>query len=180
MNLKKYYPFIIPAISLFLVLFLAFRWYNLRIQRDNDLDTDGVDIEDLTEEDEIVIGTPDATTVTLEPEEEEPASGQVRYRLTDDRLLFSVAADLPKEEAALYQTWVSTDEQEAFQKAFTLEYSKGGYTGSASVSQDQLPLEIVVSRQSDPEVEEIERELLRGVIENDDLEKELEAEEDLE
>jgi hypothetical protein len=172
MNFKKYSPFIIPIISLFLVLFLAFRWYNLRTQRDQDNLFDEVEIENLTEEDQIVIGAPDASTIQLEPEDEDLASGQVRYRMIDDRMLFSVSADLPKDEAFTYQVWISPEEEDFYQKAFALTYSKGGYTGSASVSRDQLPLEVVVSRETDPDDQEIEQELLRGMIIDDETNQE--------
>jgi len=172
MNFKKYSPFIIPIISLLLVLFLAFRWYNLRTQRDQNNLFQEVEIENLSEKDQIVIGAPDTSTVQLKPEDESLASGQVRYRFVDDRLLFSVSADLPQEEAVTYQVWISPKDEGFYQKAFVLTYSKGGYTGSASVSRDQLPLEVVVSREADSNDQEIEQELLRGLIVDDETNQE--------
>ena len=168
MNLKKYTPFIIPTISLLLVLFLAFRWYNLRTQRDNDLRFGEVEIEDLTEEEtEVVIGAPDTSTVELEAEDEQLAAGQVRYRIDDERVLFNVIAELPLDDSAIYQAWISTRDQEIFQRAFVLQLSKGGYMGSASISKEQLPLEIIVSRETESQPEEIGEELLRGEIQEE-------------
>ena len=164
MNLKKYYPFIIPVVSLLLVIFLAFRWYNLRTQRDKDLKFNEVKIENLTPQDQIVIGSPDTSTVSLKPENEELATGQVRYRIVDERVLFSVSADLAQIDKGAYQVWISTKDQVIFQKAFVLEYGKGGYVGSASVSKEQLPLEIIVSQELTVDDQIIEQELLRGVI----------------
>jgi hypothetical protein len=92
--------------------------------------------------------------------------------MIDDRMLFSVSADLPKDEAFTYQVWISPEEEDFYQKAFALTYSKGGYTGSASVSRDQLPLEVVVSRETDPDDQEIEQELLRGMIIDDETNQE--------
>lgn len=178
MNFKKYSPFIIPAISLLLVLFLAFRWYNLRTQRDKDEQLQEVKIEDLTAEEEIVIGSPDTSTVQLEPENDDLVSGQIRYRLDENRVLFNVAADLPQDETVTYQVWVSSEDQEFFQKAFVLQYNKGGYTGSASLLRDELPLEIVVTREMNPGDQEIEQELLRGVIQDEDTDV-LDSETDL-
>jgi hypothetical protein len=168
MNLKKYTPFIIPTISLLLVLFLAFRWYNLRTQRDNDLRFGEIEIEDLTEEEtEVVIGAPDTSTVELEAEDEQLAAGQVRYRIDDERVLFNVLAELPLDDSAIYQAWISTRDQEIFQRAFVLQLSKGGYMGSASISKEQLPLEIIVSRETESQPEEIGEELLRGEIQEE-------------
>jgi len=44
-----------------------------------------------------------------------------------------------------------------------LEYSKAGYIGSASVPADVLPVEVVVSAESDLTLEDA---VLRGLIEN--------------
>lgn len=165
MNLKKYYPFIVPAIALILVIFLAFRWYNLRTQR-QDMANEDIQIETLTEEEEreIVQGTEDVSTVPLESEVEEPIRGQVRYRVQDDRVLVNVSADLPQEEG-VYQVWVKPEDAEEPRAAFELTMNKGGYTGSGSLSADLLPLEVIVSQEMSPEDVTLETALLRGTIE---------------
>lgn len=164
MKLKQYYPFIVPTISLLLVLFLAFRWYNLRTQRDSEADITQVEIESLTQEElQIVQGTEDVNTVELEPEPEEPALGQVRYRLEDDRVLVTVSADLPELKESYYQVWFASQEKQP-QQAFRLELTKAGYLGSASISKDELPLEVIVTDQSNTDENEVGRQLLRGEI----------------
>lgn len=176
MNLKKYSPFIIPVISLLLVLFLAFRWYNLRTQRDQDNLFDEVEIENLTEEDQIVIGAPDTSTIQLDPEDEELVSGQVRYRLNDEKMLINVFAELPKDDSYTYQVWISPEDKDSLQKAFVLTYSKSGYTGGAAIPRDQLPLELIVSKEANPTDQEIEQELLRGMIIDDEITQDTELE----
>ncbi len=171
MNVKKYYPFIIPTIALLLVVVLAFRWYHLRTSRQNaeqDLD---IQIENLTEEEmQIVRGTEDVSTVPLEPEEpEEFVAGQVRYKLQDDRLLVTINAELPQTDQT-YQVWLQAEDADVPQKAFVLAYGKGGYMGSASLSTENLPLELIVSQETNVADMEIEQELLRGRIEADVVE----------
>lgn len=164
MKLKQYYPFIVPTVSLLLVLFLAYRWYNLRTQRDSDADITQVEIESLTPEElQIVQGTDDVSTVELESEPEEPAVGQVRYRMEDDRILVTVSADLPELEESYYQVWFAADEKQP-QLVFRLDLSKAGYLGSASVSKEELPLEVIVTDQSGVGENEVGRQLLRGEI----------------
>ncbi len=176
MNLKKYYPFIVPTISLLLVLFLAFRWYSLRTDRDLNDDINQVEIENLTQDEvELVQGVEDVSTVDLEQEGEELASGQVRYKIEDDRTLINVTAVLPEEgDDADYQVWFIASGKRA-QQAFSLELTKAGYVGSASVPIDQLPLEVVVTDQVGAAEGEMGVQLLRGVIEADEI-----AEEELE
>ncbi len=170
MKLKQYYPFIVPTISLLLVLFLAFRWYNLRTQRDMKADITDVEIETLTPEElQIVQGTDDVSTVELEPEAEEPVIGQVRYRVEDDRVLITVSADLPTLESSYYQVWLAAEDKQP-QLAFRLQSTKAGHLGSASVRTDQLPLEVIVTDQMNVGEEEVGRQILRGLIEVEEAE----------
>jgi len=167
MQLKKYYPFIVPTIALLLVLFLAFRWYNLRTQRDADLDRTSVEIENLTaDEIEIVRGTEDVSTVNLEAEDDEQlAIGHVRYKIQGDKVLLNVSAELQQLESGVYQVWLKTETASQAQKAFILAYGKGGYMGSAALTIEELPLEIIVSREINTIDDEIEVKLLRGLLE---------------
>ncbi len=163
-NLKKYYPYIFPAIALLLVLFLAFRWYNLRTQRDQTPTNGQVEIENLTpeEQEEIVQGANDTTTVNLEGEA--TASGQVRYSVKDDRVVFSVSAALEKLTDGVYQVWVKPQDQEQH-KAFELDYGKGGYTGSAALAADNMPFEVILSKELNSADNQMEMVILRGKVE---------------
>ena len=164
MNLKKYYPFIFPAIALIIVAFLAFRWYNLRTQRDQVAEQSEVQIENLTEEEQqIVQGTDGAETVDLEGEEGQ--TGEVRYSLSDGRVLFSVNANLEDVELGGYQVWLQPKGADQMQKAFILDRSKGGLMGSGAVSQDLLPFEVIVSREENLDDDTLEQEVLKSKIE---------------
>ncbi|HQM15877.1 MAG TPA: hypothetical protein PLM16_01575, partial [Candidatus Woesebacteria bacterium] len=66
MKLKQYYPFVVPTISLALVLILAFRWYNLRTKRTAPTEITQVEIENLSQDDlKIIQGADDVSTVEL-------------------------------------------------------------------------------------------------------------------
>ena len=166
MNLKKYYPFIFPAIALVIVAFLAFRWYNLRTQRDQAPEQSELQIENLTEdEQDIVQGTDGAETVELQGEGETISTGQVRYSLSDNRVLFSVNANLEEIETGGYQVWLQPEGTDQMQKAFILSEGKGGLMGSGAVSQDLLPFDVIVTREENLDDDTLEQELLRSTIE---------------
>ncbi len=162
MKFKKYYPFIFPAIALILVLFLAFRWYNLRTQRNQQEEQESPLIENLTEEEmeQIVQGDESVQTIELEGE----GTGQVRYTITDDRVLFSVSANLDRDAAGTYQVWIQQPEAAQADKAFILDYGKGGFMGSASVPADQLPFDLVISLEENVADDTLEQEILRAAV----------------
>lgn len=164
--MKKLYPYIFPAVALLFVLFLLFRWYNLRTQREGmtSLLSDGVEIENLdpSEASNFLKGADDYMTVSLDGEE--GMIGEIRYEIVDERISFSVSAVLPKLSEGEYQVWLKETDGEGMRKGFVLEYLKGGYIGSAAISADTLPFKVVVSKEmaSDAELEEV---ILKGVIE---------------
>lgn len=174
--MKKFLPFIFPAAALLVVAFLAFRWYqeNTRLTGQMTEFAQGVEIEELTEAERtsVLRGVGDFTTVELEqPEaedEEAPtvtANGQIRYDLFEDKVRFSVTAALPDPEEGFYQVWLKDLDSEAVRRAFRLELGKSGYMGSAAISSETLPFEVLVSRES-VEVSAPTQVLLKGVIEN--------------
>lgn len=164
MKVKQYYPFIVPTISLLLVLFLAFRWYNLRTQREGISDVTQVEIENLTQDELLVVqGANDVSTVDLESESGEPALGQIRYKVDGDRVLITVNADLPGEEGSKYQVWF-TESEKLPQPAFALEKTKAGYLGSASIDLDRLPLELTITNQAGSIDNQMGKQLLKGMI----------------
>ena len=166
-RLKQFLPFIFPTAAIILVVILAFRWYRLRSEQIGKISefAQGVEIEDLTEAERnsTLSGVKDVETLELQSEQES-AMGEVRYELSDDKVKFSVAASLPEEEVAHYQVWLKEVDGQAIRKAFALEMLKGGYTGSAAISTETLPFEVVVSKEmvDDNLMEQI---LLRGILE---------------
>ena len=161
--MQRIYPYIFPAVALLFVLFLLFRWYSLRTQREGltSLLDEGTMIEELDSTNGLTAGVDDYDMVELEGED--PAYlGEVRYEIVDGQLLFSVSASLPTPDSGFYQVWLRQDD--AQRRAFMLEYAKGGYMGSASIDAGTLPLEVVVSRElSDDNL--LEEVLLTGTIE---------------
>lgn len=163
--MQKIYPYIFPAVALLFVLFLLFRWYNLRTSREGmtSLLNEGVTINELTEDEKsnLMMGAGDYEIAELTGED--PAMmGEVRYEIRDGELLFSVNATLPVDNSR-YQVWLRQTEGAAQRKAFALTYSKAGYIGSAVLDAGTLPLEVVVSREAtdDAILEEV---LLTGTI----------------
>ena len=163
--MQRFLPFIFPAIALVVVAFLAFRWYGDRTTRTGDIGQfgEGVEIEELSdaERQKVMRGALDLKTVTLQGTGE--TTGQVRYEIVDGKVRFSVSADLPEIDRGLYQVWLKDVDSAATKKAFTLDMGKGGYTGSAAISEDTLPFEVLVTRElaDDNTPEDV---LLRGII----------------
>ncbi|NCN87657.1 MAG: hypothetical protein GW941_02045, partial [Candidatus Pacebacteria bacterium] len=60
---------------------------------------------------------------------------------------------------------------EAIRRAFTLEYIKGGMSGTAAISSETLPFEIIVSKDSAEAIQPSEV-ILKGLVE---VEEEVEA-----
>jgi hypothetical protein len=163
--MKKFLPFVFPAIALAVILFLGFRWYNARTERTGQVSDfgEGVEIEDLsgTEQNKILKGVGDFKKVELKGEGEN--MGEIRYEIKDGKVRFSVMATLPELTEGEYQVWLKKVGGEETRKAFVLESGKSGYVGSAAIDETLLPLDVIVSKELRPDttVEEI---LLTGTL----------------
>lgn len=164
--MKKFLPFVFPAIATVIVLLLAWRWFSLRTQKDDTSApfAEGVEIENLSQSEvsDSLTGVGDYETVDMVAEDES-SMGDIRYEIKDGRVTLSVMANLPELEEGVYQVWFKEIDGEALRRAFTLEMSKGGYLGSAAISESVLPFEVLVSREmvTDDIVEQV---LLRGTV----------------
>jgi hypothetical protein len=163
--MKKVLPFIFPLVALIIVVFLAYRWYNLNTTTRNGQINEvgeGVEIQDLSpdEASNILRGVGDFKQVELKGADE--AVGSVRYEVKDGKVRFSVTADVPGLNNGRYQVWIKSGDQPA-QKAFVLEASKGGYMGSAAVSATTLPFDVIVTRESTDD-ETMETTVLQGNV----------------
>ncbi len=175
--MKRFTPFIFPAIVFLIVAFLVWRWYDLRAERAAQrLDFgEGVEIENLSdaEQEAVRTGAGDFETVALERTESadgqaplagmENAAGVFRYEVQDDRVVFSVMAELPESSDGMYQVWLKEVDGETTRKAFSLEMGKGGYEGSAAVASELLPFEVLVTKEMTDD-ETAEAVILRGVV----------------
>ena len=182
--MKRYLPFVFPAAAVLVVVFLTYRWYSHNTTGVGQISefAEGVEIEELTDDEQINVnrGVGDISTVQLQPvmqtsQEGEAdseddtndmtstASGQVRYETVDGKVRFSIMAALPEPEMGQYQVWLKAVDSDAIRKAFTLEMGKGGYMGSAAISANTLPFEVLVSLESG-ESTIPSNILLRGVV----------------
>jgi hypothetical protein len=166
-RLKRLLPFIFPTAAIVLVIILGVRWFRLRQERTGQISefAEGIEIEDLTDD---ITQEPLSEAEDLESQElmnetdDESVMGQVRYELDDERIHFSVFANLPETDAT-YQVWLQDLTGESRRPAFVLSRLKGGYIGSAAISVETLPFEVIVSKEAvlDNQPEQI---MLRGII----------------
>ncbi len=166
--MKKYTPYIFPLVVLSVVFLLVFRWYSMRTQRmDDNQFAEGVEIENLSEEEiaKSISGVGDYESVDLEPSNAD-ALGVVRYEFKDDKVRFSVMANLPDSETG-YKVWLKEVNGNSMREVFSLVPGKGGYIGSAALPAELLPFEIIVSEATSAE-EAKESNVLRGTLEAED------------
>ena len=163
--MKKYTPYIFPLVVLSVVFLLVFRWYGMRTQRlEQDLFAEGVEIENLSEGELVksINGVGDYDSVELSSESED-SRGVIRYEIKDDKVGFSVMANLPESDED-YRVWLKEVDGEAMREVFTLVEGKGGYVGSAALPSALLPFEVIVSEEIDA-MDVMETNILKGVIE---------------
>ncbi len=167
--MKKFIPFIFPAAAILIILILAFRWYSMRTSQTETPApfAEGVEIENLTdtEENEVARGVGDYKSVEMSnSSENETDLGTIRYEIKDGKVRLSVLATLPElTDGGVYQVWFKEVNGEAIRKAFTLEMSKGGYIGSASISSEVLPFEVIVSKEMTQD-DTLEETVLSGTV----------------
>lgn len=172
--MKKLLPFLFPLTSLAIVMFLAFRWYSNRTDRGNITPfAENVALEELTSEESTLAlgGAGDFETIEMVSEGENEETGKVRYEVSEGKVKFSVTANLENSQDENYQVWLKDPNSEAIRRAFTLEYIKGGMSGTAAISSETLPFEIIVSK--DPaEANQPSEVILKGLVK---AEEEVEA-----
>lgn len=149
--MKKFLPFVFPALALLIVMFLAYRWFDLK---DNTMDkkdvlSEGVQIEELSQEEQnsFLQGMDDYKSKDLKPLADTEGMGTIRYDIKDNVIKFNVQAELPELTSGIYQVWLKSPDSGVLRKAFVLESTKGGFAGSAAISAETLPFEVVVSKE---------------------------------
>jgi hypothetical protein len=166
--MKKLLPFLFPLTSLAIVMFLAFRWYSNRTDRGNITPfAENVALEELTTEESSMAlrGVGDFETIEMDSEGED--TGKVRYELNEGKVKFSVTANLENSQDESYQVWLKDPNSESIRRAFTLEYIKGGMSGTAAISSETLPFEIIVSKDSAASKQPTEI-ILKGLVESEE------------
>lgn len=165
--MKKIYPYILPGIALLLVMFLAYRWYTARNTSNAGKLADfaaGTELSDLSEADMNSLKKPAKDLNTVELQGDPDTRGEIRYEIKDGKVNFSVNADLPEQKGGAYQVWLKEMNGDKKKKAFVLVSSKSGWMGSAAISADTLPFEVVVTDEKTND-ETMERTILKGVVE---------------
>ncbi|MDA1079095.1 MAG: hypothetical protein O2840_00160 [bacterium] len=174
-TVKKYTPYVFPLLVFLLVFFLVFRWFQLRNQRaNNELNfSEGIQIENLSEDEQrsMLQGAGDFDTVELAQEnaaegdgaamEKPEATGLIRYEVVDNKLRFSVIVTAMGNEE--YHAWLHDTDTNELSHAFDLVAGKGGLVGTAAISTDLLPVEVVVSTSAD-KATVLENVVLRGML----------------
>lgn len=162
--MKKYTPYVFPLVVMSILFMLVFRWYTLRAERSEyALLGEGIEIENLSQEELVksITGVGDYESVTLDSQDPD-YTGVVRYEIKDEKIRFSVMANLP-ETTQEYSVWLKAADGTAMRQVFALVAGKGGFIGSAALPSQLLPLEVIVSTQDEPESADVEY-LLRGTI----------------
>jgi hypothetical protein len=148
--MKKLLPFVFPLIALVIVIFLALRWYNAKTIRPEGKLTDfgeGMKIEDLSPaQTKQHTSAKDVKSVEFKAEGQTEGRGEVRYDLQDGKVYFTVSTNLPEYKDGEYQVWLKAVDSDAKRKAFVLTNEKGGYMGSAAISSETLPFEVLVTK----------------------------------
>lgn len=148
-KLQDLLPYVFPLLAVIFVGIMFARWYQARTATtptgllDPDFAVESLSAE---EQNSIIKGATDSNTVEMQGDE--AAMGEVRYQVADGKLSFTVTANLPAAEEE-YAVWLTDEAKQTRKRVFNLSYSKAGYVGSAMVSADVLPVQVVVSKASD-------------------------------
>lgn len=175
--MKKYTPYIFPLVVLGIVFMLVFRWYTLRSERmEYSILGEGVEIENLSQEELVnsIQGVGDYDSVDLSSDNPEN-TGMIRYEVKEDKVRFSVMANLP-EPTTEYRVWLKETDGTAMREVFILTAGKGGYIGSAALPSELLPFEVIISESADAKMA-AEENVLSGTIEAESVETEVLEEE---
>jgi len=151
-KLQSLLPYLFPLIAIILVVVMFARWYKGKTAEapvsllDSQLEVESLPAQ---MQDSIIKGATDYKMLNMIGVDQ--AVGELRYQIKDDKLSFTVTANLPssKEE---YAVWLSDMDGTAKKRVFN---SKAGYVGSAMVSDDILPVKVLVSKASDLMLEDI-------------------------
>lgn len=148
-KLQNLLPYLFPLIAIIFVVIMFARWYKGKTaEAPLSLLDSQLQVESLPAQlqDSILKGATDYATLDLKGVE--GAMGELRYQIKDDKLNFTLTANLPSSKED-YAVWLTDLDGEAKKRVFNLVYSKAGFVGSAVVPADVLPVKVVVAKASD-------------------------------
>lgn len=154
-KLQNLLPYLFPLIAIILVVVMFARWYKGKTADvpvsllDSQLEVESLPAQ---VQDSVIKGATDYKMLNMIGVDQ--AVGEVRYQIKDDKLSFTVTATLPSSKED-YAVWLTDINGDAKKRVFNLKYSKAGYVGSAMVSDDILPVKVLVSKASDLMLEDI-------------------------
>ena len=154
-KLQNLLPYLFPLIAIILVVVMFARWYKGKTaDAPVSLLDSQLEVESLPAQiqDSIIKGATDYKMLNMIGVDQ--AAGELRYQIKDDKLSFTVTANLPNSKED-YAVWLADVNSDAKKRVFNLKYSKAGYIGSAMVSDDVLPIKVLVSKASDLMLEDI-------------------------
>ena len=148
-KLQNFLPYLFPLIAIILVVVMFARWYKGKTaEAPVSLLDPQLEVESLPAQmqDSIIKGATDYQMLNMMGVDQ--AVGELRYQIKDNKLSFTVTANLPSSKED-YAVWLADVNGEAKKRVFNLKYSKAGYIGSAMVPADVLPVKVLVSKASD-------------------------------
>jgi hypothetical protein len=154
-KLQNLLPYFFPLVAIILVVIMFARWYKGKTAEapvsllDQQLEVQALPSE---MQDNIIKGATDYQVLNMIGTNQ--AVGEVRYQIKDDKLNFTITANLAESKEE-YAVWLADVNGDAKRRVFNLVYSKAGYIGSASVSDDILPVKVVVTKASDLMLQDI-------------------------
>lgn len=168
--MKRMIPYALSLFAVVLLIILGYRWVSeMRSNNQGQISTEGegIEITDLTGSETPLRGIEDVKTVTLAPEPESKAMGQLRIAAEaqeDGKTPFSVYATLPAPTDPLefYQLWIEGDT--GLKKAMRLKENKAGYFAEGLLSVEGNQAKILISREKQDDAT-VETKLLEGTVE---------------
>ncbi|AKM81136.1 MAG: hypothetical protein UT13_C0001G0175 [Candidatus Pacebacteria bacterium GW2011_GWF2_38_9] len=154
-KLQNFLPYIFPLIAIILVVVMFARWYKGKTAEapvsllDSQLEVESLPVD---VQDSIIKGATDYSMIDMQGSN--LATGELRYQIKDDKLSFTVTANL-QESKEDYAVWLVDSASDAKKRVFNLKYSKAGYIGSAMVPANILSVEVVVAKASDLMLEDV-------------------------
>lgn len=148
--MKKFLPFALPVLAVILVVVFAYRFYQQRTAERLPVPevTAGAEIEELSVAELEALekmgrGVGNYETAKMTGDQ---GGGEVRFEKKDDKVYFTVTANLPETEED-YKLWLKQAGSEEFVASKVLNLGKAGLIVATAVDADALPLALEVRLQ---------------------------------
>ncbi|MDO5561383.1 MAG: hypothetical protein Q4G02_01245 [bacterium] len=157
--MKKFLPFILPALAVILVVVFAYRFYQQRTAERLPTPevTAGAEIEELSVAELEALekmgrGVGNYETAKMTGDQ---GNGEIRFEKKNDKVYFTVTANLPESKED-YKLWLKQADAEKFVASKALTLGKAGLIAATAADANTLPLTVEVRLQ--------EQVVLRGEV----------------